>query len=164
MVNMSQATPDEAFFKKHKGVSFVGVATCFICHDDSGRIFMAKRSEQSRDERGRWDVGGGGLDWGLTAEENAIKEIQEEYSATPTKLKFLGYRDVFRTMPDGTSTHWLALDFTAQVNPAEVLINEVEKFDDSGWFTIDSLPTPLHSQIETMFKMNEEQLKIVLSS
>jgi 8-oxo-dGTP diphosphatase len=160
---MSKDTLDENILRKHKGISFVGVTTCFVCHDNDGRIFMAKRSSRTRDEHGRWDVGGGGLDWGLTAESNTIKEIQEEYSATPIKIKFMGYRDVFRTLPDGTSTHWLALDFAAQVNPEDVIINEVEMFEDSGWFTIDDLPAPLHSQVPNMFKANENQLKEILN-
>lgn len=159
---MVQKMLNETFFKKHKGVSFVGVTTCFICYDASGRIFMAKRSHQARDEQGCWDIGGGGLDWGLTAEANVIKEIQEEYTATPSRVDFLGYRDVFRSLADGTSTHWLALDFAALVNPDDVAINEPEKFDDSGWFTLESLPSPLHSQILNTFKANEIILKKIL--
>lgn len=156
---MTQKILDETLLKKHKGISFVGVTTCFICYDTSGRIFMAKRSSQARDEQGRWDIGGGGLDWGLTAEANVIKEIQEEYSATPVEVEFLGYRDVFRTLPDDTSTHWLALDFAALVNPEDMVINEPDKFDDSGWFTLGALPVPLHSQIIHTFKANEKALK-----
>lgn len=159
---MNQPQLDKAFLKKHKGVSFVGVTTCFICHDGDGRIFMAKRSERARDERGTWDIGGGGLDWGLTARGNVIKEIQEEYAATPIKVVFLGYRDVFRTLPSGESTHWLALDFAAHVDPNEVRINEPDKFDDCGWFTVNQLPAPLHSQILNTFKANEKQLKEIL--
>jgi ADP-ribose pyrophosphatase YjhB (NUDIX family) len=154
---------DKDFLKKHKGISFVGVTTCFICYDAQGRIFMAKRSDMARDEQGRWDIGGGGLDWGLTAEANVVKEIQEEYSATPSKVDFLGYRDVFRTLPDGTSTHWLALDFAALVNPEDVAINEPDKFDDSGWFTLSTLPSPLHSQILNTFDANEAHLRDILT-
>jgi hypothetical protein len=28
--------------RKHKGISFVGITTCFICHDGNGNIFMAQ--------------------------------------------------------------------------------------------------------------------------
>ena len=123
---------------------------------------MAKRSQAARDEKGRWDIGGGGLDWGLTAEENVIKEVQEEYAATPLKVDFLGYRDVFRTLPDATQTHWLALDFAVLVDADDVMINEPHKFDDSGWFTLDKLPKPLHSQILDTFRKNKAILERVL--
>ena len=144
--------------RQQKGIGYVGVTTCFICHDGGGRIFMAKRSKNARDEQGTWDVGGGGLDWGITAEENAKKEIAEEYGVTPQDVKFLGYRDVFREMLDGTKTHWLALDFIARVNREGMRINEPEKFDDAGWFTLSDLPSPLHSQNTHMFEKHQEQL------
>lgn len=162
--NMNDGYIDDAILRAQRGVGFVGITTCFICYDSQGRIFMAKRSSQARDEQGRWDIGGGGLDWGLTAEANVVKEIQEEYSATPSSVEFLGYRDVFRTLPDGTSTHWLALDFAALVSPEDVVINEPDKFDDSGWFTLGTLPSPLHSQIINTFNANEAHLKNILSS
>ncbi len=132
--------------RTHKGTSFVGVTTCFICHDGAGNIFMAKRSPKARDEQGTWDIGGGGLDWGLTAEDNVRKEVEEEYSAKPKKIDFLGFRDVFRILADGTPTHWVALDFAVRIDPNEAKINEPDKFDASGWFTLETLPTPLHSQ------------------
>lgn len=86
-------------------------------------------------------------------------KIREEYSATPTDVAFLGYRDVFRELEDGTKTHWLALDFAAKVNPEDVRINEPDKFDDSGWFTLDKLPSPLHSQNLFTLQKYESQLK-----
>jgi len=154
-------SPD--ILRKHKGTSFVGVTTCFVCHDGNGHIFMAKRSKNARDENGNWDVGGGGLKWGVTATDNVMREIEEEYSTTPTEVTFLGYRDVFRKSSDGTSTHWLALDFIALVNRDEVKINEPEMFDDSGWFTLNNLPTPLHSQLNILFDKHKSELKSKLN-
>lgn len=150
--------------RKHKGISFVGITTCFICYDDNGNIFMAKRSDNARDEHGNWDIGGGGLKWGTTAIDNVIREIEEEYSATPLKTSFLGYRDVFRTLPDGTPNHWLALDFIALVNRNDIRINEPDMFDDSGWFTLEKLPSPLHSQLHIIFEKYKNKLDTELSS
>lgn len=170
MSKLNSCSKDKKVFDKlpsdilrnHKGVSFVGVTTCFICHDGDGYLFMAKRSHNSRDEHGNWDVGGGGLKWGMTAENNVIREIEEEYSATPLNVEFLGYRDVFRELPDGTPTHWLALDFIALVDRDKVKINELDMFDESGWFILDSLPSPLHSQLHNTFENNKEKLKSIL--
>lgn len=148
--------------RSHKGVSFVGVTTCFVCHDGNGKIFMAKRSNKARDEKGTWDIGGGGLDWGLTAEQNVIREVQEEYTAIPQEVEFMGYRDVFRTLTDGTETHWLALDFAVQLDPADVKIGEPDKFDDAGWFTPGDLPVPLHSQILATLDKNKIALHRIL--
>lgn len=148
--------------RAHKGISFVGVTTCFICHDGKGSIFMAKRSQLARDEQGRWDIGGGGLDWGLTAEDNVRKEVEEEYAAVPTHVEFLGYRDVFRQLASREKTHWLALDFAVQIPREDAKINEPDKFDDSGWFTLDTLPAPLHSQILKTFSLYNDKLRTIL--
>jgi 8-oxo-dGTP pyrophosphatase MutT (NUDIX family) len=151
-------------FQEHKGINYVGVTTCFICHDDTGRIFMAKRSDEARDEQGKWDIGGGGLDLGLSAKGNVIKEVQEEYAATAQSVDFLGYRDVFRTLPTGQETHWLALDFLVKVDPNEVRINEPHKFDDSGWFTLDTMPELLHSQLPYVLDKHKDELHKVLGA
>lgn len=144
--------------REQKGVSFPGVTTCFLCYDAEGQIWMAKRSDKARDEHGRWDVGAGGLKWGVTAEENVIREVVEEYGATPIKIQFLGYRDAMRTMSDGTPTHWVALDFAVLVDPKSMTINEPDMFTDSGWFSLDALPSPLHSQVEIALQKYRKQL------
>ena len=137
--------------RRHKGVSFTGITTPFICYDDQGRIFMAKRSSSSRDEHGRWDCGAGGLKHGQTVEENVRRELMEEYGVIPLKIDFIGYFDVFRTLSDGTPTHWLALSHAVKVNHDQVTIMEEDMFDDSGWFDLNNLPIPLHSAFESVF-------------
>lgn len=149
--------------RAHKGVSFVGITTVFFCYDGKGRFFMAKRSNKARDEQGKWEIGGGGLKWGLTAEENMRREVKEEYNGDVLKSDFLGYWDVLRELPDGTKTHWLALAFAALVDPAPIRINEPEMFDDCGWFTLDNLPSPLHSQTPYFFEKFGEQIREILS-
>jgi len=146
--------------RKHKGFSFVGVTTCFVCHDGKGNIFMAKRTKNARDEHDRWDTGGGGLKFGNTAVDNVIMEVSEEYSAIPQEIKFLGYRDVFRESPNGAPSHWLALDFSVLVNREDMKINEPDVFDDSGWFTLDNLPSPLHSQLGFLLDKFKEQYSL----
>lgn len=125
---------------------------------------MAKRSHLARDEQGTWEIGGGGLKWGLDAEENLRREIKEEYNATTRKITFLGYRDVHRMLEDKTPTHWLALDFAVLVDPKEIKINEPEMFDDSGWFTIDNLPKPLHSQQHVFFDKYSKKISKLINS
>ncbi len=62
-----------------KGADFTGVAIVFFCHHGKGNFIMAKRSQNARDEQGKWDIGGGGLDFGISVEETLKKEIKEEY-------------------------------------------------------------------------------------
>jgi 8-oxo-dGTP diphosphatase len=141
-----------------KGVDFIGVCVTFICHDGKGNFLFAKRSQAARDEKGTWDCGGGGLEFGDTMEDTVRKEIMEEYCADVIEYEFLGYRDVHREN-EGMKTHWIALDFKVLVDPAQVQIGEPHKFDAFGWYTIDSLPSPLHSQILNQFSLYREKLR-----
>jgi 8-oxo-dGTP diphosphatase len=145
--------------RQHKGVSFTGITTVFFCHDGKGRLFLTKRSKNTRDEHGRWDPGGGGLKHGQAVEENMLREVEEEYGVKPQKTEFIGYFDAFRTTPDGLPTHWLAMCFAVLVDPAKIKINEPDMIDDSGWFTLEKLPSPMHSQFETFISKHGKTLK-----
>jgi 8-oxo-dGTP diphosphatase len=124
--------------------------------------FLARRSKNARDEHGRWDPGAGGLKHGQTLEGNVRRELKEEYDVEPLRLEFVGYRDVFRQLDDGTPTHWLAMDFAVKVDPLKLRIKEPDTFDDSGWFTLDALPNPLHSQFDTFLQLYGERLKAIM--
>jgi len=125
---------------------------------------MAQRSKNSRDEKGRWEVGGGGLKWGFKAEDNMRREVLEEYNAKPLEVRFLGYRDVIRNPSDGPANHWVALDFAVLVDPKDIRINEPDMFDDGAWFTLDNLPSPLHSQQKTFFAKYTKEIKSLLKA
>jgi 8-oxo-dGTP diphosphatase len=122
-------------------------------------MFLAKRSKNARDEHGRWDVGGGGLKHGQTLEQNVRRELLEEYGVEPLKVDFIGYREVFRQLPDGTPTHWIAMDFAVRVDPGQVKISEPDMFDDSGWFHVDKFPSPLHSQLSPAMEKYSARLR-----
>lgn len=135
-----------------KGVDFIGVTCVFVCHDGTGRILLGKRSKNCRDEHGRWDPGGGSMEFGENFEETIQREVTEEYRAAPQKIEFLNVRNVLRTHL-GKPTHWIAVDFSVLLDPAETTIGEPDKIDEIGWFTKDTLPENLHSQMPAYIPM-----------
>ena len=142
----------------NKGIDFTGVTVVYFCHDGGGKILMAKRSSNTRDEHGKWDTGGGGLEFGETVEDTLKKEIKEEYCCDVLEYEFLGFRDVLR-LHEGKPTHWIALDFKVLVDPSKVKIGEPHKFDEIGWFSLDNLPVDLDSQLPFAFNKFKSQLK-----
>ncbi|MAG61056.1 RNA pyrophosphohydrolase [archaeon] len=122
-----------------KGIDYPGVTVVFMCHDGEGNFLLHKRSNQCRDEHGRWDAGGGGLDFGIGVVETLKKEITEEFSTDVLDHKFLGYRDVHREH-EGNKTHWISLDFLVCVDRNKVVNNEPHKFDEMGWFKWGRIP------------------------
>jgi 8-oxo-dGTP diphosphatase len=120
------------------------VSCVFVCHDGAGRILLARRSEQARDEPGTWDCGAGALEFGETFEAAVTREVGEEYTASPLEIRQLGVRNVLR---DDPPSHWVAVVFAVRVDPAAVRIGEPHKFDELAWFAPGELPAPLHSQL-----------------
>ncbi len=141
-----------------KGVDYTGVAVVFGCHDGNGNFLFAKRGQNSRDEKGCWDPGGGGLEFGDTVEDTLRKEIMEEYCTDVLDYEFLGYRDVHREH-EGVKTHWIALDFKVLVDREKVKNGEPHKLDEIAWFKLDEIPSPMHSQIPEWLRLHREKLE-----
>jgi len=128
-----------------KGIDYIGVTIMAFCHDGKGKFVMHKRSNNARDEHGRWDIAAGALEFGETFEESIKREIKEEYCCDVLELKRINVYNALREH-NGQKTHWVGIAFLAKIDPKQVRIGEPEKMDDIGWFTPDSLPSPLHSQ------------------
>ena len=142
-----------------KGIDYTGINVTFCCHDGEENFLFAKRSDQCRDEQGTWDCGGGSVDFGDSIEGTLVKEIMEEYCTDVISYDYLGFRDVFRTLPNGTKTHWLAIDFKVRVDRSRVRNGEPHKATEIGWFTLDNLPRPNHSQWPNFLRLYESRLR-----
>lgn len=140
-----------------KGVDYVGVAVIYFCHNGKGKFLMGKRSKNTRDEHGRWDIGGGAIEFGHSVDETLRREIKEEYCTDVVGYTFLGFRDVHREH-DGKKTHWIGLDFAVEINPKIVAIGEPHKCDDLQWFTLDTIPDNAHSQFPDFLRRYKNKL------
>ncbi|MEK7505126.1 MAG: NUDIX domain-containing protein [Patescibacteria group bacterium] len=134
------------------GVDYVGVNCTFWCHDGKGRVLMHKRSNKCRDEQGRWDCGAGAMEFGETFEDAVRREVQEEYGVASLAVEYVATRNVLREH-NGRKTHWVKNLHLVLVDPSKVKNMEPEKIDEIGWFTLDKLPEPLHSQVTSEVEM-----------
>jgi ADP-ribose pyrophosphatase YjhB (NUDIX family) len=140
-----------------QGIDYIGITCVFYCHDGKGNILLHKRSKKCRDERGRWDCGGGAVEFGETWEQTVRREVKEEYGCPIEKLSYVTANNVLR-IHNGKPTHWIALLFSVLVDPKKTVLNDLEKMDQIGWFTFNNLPSPLHSMFLTHFKMVKSHL------
>ncbi len=140
-----------------KGLDYTGVSIVYFCHDGQGNFLMSKRTEQCRDEHGTWDQGGGALEFGDNVIDTLKKEIKEEYCTDVLEYEFLGYRDVHREQ-GGQKTHWVALDFKVLIDRSKVKNGEPHKFEKLAWYTLDNLPSPLHSQLPNFLALHKDKL------
>jgi 8-oxo-dGTP diphosphatase len=140
-----------------KGIDCIGLAVVFYCHDGKGNVILGKRSTNTRDEHGRWDIGGGGVELHATIDQTLRTEILEEYNCKVISYDFLGYRDVHREH-NKDKTHWVTLDFKVLVDASDLINNEQHKFDEVKLFPKDDLPEPLHSQLPNFLNLYKNKL------
>lgn len=133
------------------GVDYIGNTTAFYCHDGQGNFVLHKRSRNCRDEQGVWDNGGGKLEYGLTLEENVLKELKEELGCEGVIQEQLPSYTLLRKN-NNKHTHWVATPFIILVHPKEVKNNDREKIAEIGWFKLSSLPYPLHTGLQYVLK------------
>jgi ADP-ribose pyrophosphatase YjhB (NUDIX family) len=131
---------------KKRGVDYIGVTVTFVVTDGKGNFLLQKRIQNTRDEKGRWDVGGGALEFGEEWDLAVKREVEEELGVKPEKIEFLKAFNALRKNGD-IDTHWVALVHAVIVDPDKVRINEPDKIDEIGWFKLSNLPSPLHSKI-----------------
>ena len=134
-----------------KAVDYIGVSAGAMIFNDKGELFLSKRSQNCKNERGHWETPGGSVEYGETLEQAARREIKEEYGVDI---------DIFEQLPaadhliPADKQHWVATTFLAHIkNGQRPKIMEPDKCDAIGWFSLDSLPTPL--SIITLSDLNE---------
>ncbi len=100
-----------------------------------------------------------GEDWSLATRSRirSAKKFRRNYCSDVLGYEFLGYRDVHRNHADQRS-HWVALDFKVHIDRDRAQIGEPHKFDALGWFTLDALPDPVHSQFPAFLDLYRTRL------
>ena len=149
------------------GVDCIGISTSFYCHNGKGKWLMYKRSDMCRDEIGAWDTGGGKLEFGLTLEENVLKEAREEYGCAAIIQQQLPPITLLRQSADGKKTHWIVVPYILLIPKNElknVKIGDSKKMAEMGWFSFNNLPEPLHSGFEKTMKLYRDTFNHLSSS
>ena len=137
-------TMSENKSKLRWGIDHIGVRCGWVVHDGHGRVLMMKRGPKARDEHGAWEFGGGAVEFGESIDEAVRRELLEELGVKEADIEFLAFRDIHRKTPGGQPMHSISLIHGVKVDPKAPKIGEPEAISEIGWFTKDTLPTPLH--------------------
>lgn len=106
-----------------------------IITDDRWRILLVKRAIDP--SKGLWDLPGGFIDIGETAEESVVREAKEELGVEVDKVQYLfsGYE---RYEYKGLNYHTLGFVFTAQIASGE--IQPLDDVEEIQYFAEDEIP------------------------
>lgn len=136
-----------------KGVDYIGVSTGAMIFNEKGELFLSKRSNNAKNERGHWETPGGGVDFGEKLKDAVTREMKEEYGVDIEILEQFPAAD--HLIPS-ENQHWIATTFLAKIKNGQTpKIMEPEKCDEIGFFPLNNLPSPL--SIITTIDLHEYQ-------
>ncbi|MEZ4683652.1 MAG: NUDIX domain-containing protein [Caldilineaceae bacterium] len=111
--------------------------------DREGRLFLAQRGPQAKNERGLWEFPGGSVEFGESLAAALQREMAEEFGIVIAVGELLDLVD--HILPE-EGQHWVSPTYICQIVVYEPVIREPEKCAAIGWFALDELPRAL-SQI-----------------
>lgn len=117
-----------------RGVDYIGVGVGAAIFDDEGRIFLTLRGPAAKNERGRWEVPGGSVEFGETLVQALQREMMEEYGVEIAVHRLLG---VFDHILSDEGQHWVSPTYICTIPRGTPTIREPEKCAAIGWFTLD---------------------------
>jgi mutator protein MutT len=124
-----------------QGVDYIGVAVGAMMFNDKGELFITKRSQNCKNERGHWEIPGGSVQFGETLEDAVKREVKEEYGVDVEIVKQYPASD--HIIP-ADKQHWAPTTFIVTIKSGQTpTIMEPDKCDAIGWFPLNNLPTPL---------------------
>lgn len=123
------------------GFDYIGVSAGAMIINTKGELFLAKRSQMVKNERGCWETPGGSVEFGETLEQAVKREIQEECGVEIDIIRQFPAED--HIIPNDKQ-HWVATTFLAKIKAGQTpKILETNKCEAIGWFSLNSLPSPL---------------------
>ncbi|MDE2312362.1 MAG: NUDIX hydrolase [Patescibacteria group bacterium] len=103
-----------------------------VIRDEQGRILLAKRHEPHKPEiHGRWELVGGGIEFGETPEQALVREVKEETGADVEIIKlFPKVISDTQTFNHGGKLHVLIIGYECRITGGQLaaqLDNEISE-------------------------------------
>jgi len=129
-----------------QGVDYIGVAVGAMIFNDKGELFLSKRSENCRNEKGHWEIPGGGVEFAERLDEAIKREMTEEFGI---EIEIIEQFPAANHIIHKEKQHWVPTTFLAKIVSDQIpQIMEPDKCDALGWFSLDELPSPLSAITE----------------
>lgn len=135
-----------------KGIDYIGVGVGAIISNSAGEVFLARRGNEARNERGKWEFPGG-VEFNETLEQALLREVREEYGFEIEVQELL---DVVDHIIPAEKQHWVSPSFLCRVKSGTPRIREPHKCAEIGWFELDRIP---EDQLTIASKKSLESLR-----
>lgn len=115
------------------GKDFIGVGAGALIFDDQGRLLLSLRGQGAKNERGKWEIPGGSVEFGEKISEALKREVKEELDIDIEVGEMVQLCD--HIIPD-EGQHWVAPTYICKITSGTPKIMEPEKCERIGWFTL----------------------------
>ena len=119
-----------------RGIDYIGVGIGAVIVNDEGKYLLTKRGGKAKNEKGKWEVPGGGIEFGENMHDAIKREVMEELGIEIEIFDHLPPVD--HIIPD-EGQHWITSGVISRITAGEPTIMEPEKCDEIGWFSIDEM-------------------------
>lgn len=112
---------------------------------EKGKTLLAKR--KGSHGNGNWGSMGGHVEFGESPIEAVKREAKEELGIEIGNVKFAICLNMIKE-----GKHYLDISFTAEIVSGEPTIQEPDKIEAIGWYSLDDLPSPLFPPVAAVLE------------
>ncbi|MEA3430860.1 MAG: NUDIX domain-containing protein [Nanoarchaeota archaeon] len=106
--------------------------TSAVLVENDGKFLLAQRNKENA--RGCWVIPGGGVDFGETLKDAAVREIKEETNLDVEIVKLIGHKEVVFPMHDYHTVIFFYLG-----KPKHLNIKASDDVSDARFFSIEEI-------------------------
>ena len=143
-----------------RGIDYIGVGVGALIFNNQGKFFITLRGPQANNERGKWEIPGGAVEFGETLEEAIVREIMEEHGIEVRVKELLHVADHIISKE---KQHWVSPTLICEIVRGQPIIREPEKCSEFRWVSIEEaekLPLSLVTQ-QDIIVLKQRKLKEV---
>lgn len=143
------------------GSDCIGVGAGALIFNDEGKLLLSLRGKAAKNERGKWEIPGGAIEFGETIESGLKREIKEEIGVDIEVVEMLQLAD--HILPD-EGQHWVSPTYICKIISGTPNIMEPEKCERLEWFSLDeAAKLPLSDvTIQDVAILNKKKLESTL--
>ncbi|MEH7457140.1 NUDIX domain-containing protein [Bacillus sp. JJ1127] len=121
-------------------------AGAFIVNERKELLLVLRKKAP---EQGHWSLPGGKVEWMETVEDTVVREIQEEVGL---EIQITSLLCVTNHILREENVHWVCPTYMAKAIGGTAENLEEHAIDRIGWFSVESLPTPLTLTLQNALK------------